>query len=209
MFCLIRRRWAHHRPQFFCHQLLDRYRHADPLEPVSCRDRNRRVDADFGREKAILFGRIDASTPEPRYDYEILIALNPRGHGPFDISGIVNIDVVVKHDRMLDKRHAGEQKVEQLSWLRFVSFPQRKNRVGSTARGAKRKVRHVETFSAKHLNRLGFTGRTAEQGDLLRGRMERLKNRVFSMGDRRDLDHVALVAKIITRGLAKRSLGFS
>jgi hypothetical protein len=48
--------------------------------------------------------------------------LNAGGDCPFDISRILDVDIVVDHDGVLDIRHAGEQEMQQLFRVRVVAF---------------------------------------------------------------------------------------
>src|SRR5258706_5049760 len=53
--------------------------------------------------------RIDAAAAHARHDHQILVALNPRGDGPFDIARIMHVDIIVHHYGMFDIGHPGEQ----------------------------------------------------------------------------------------------------
>jgi len=93
--------------------------------------------------------------------------LNARGDCPLDICRIADVDVAVDDDRVLDVRHAGKQKMQNLLRIRIGPFPERQGDMGSAARGAEREILHGKSLVAQRLNDLRFAGRSAQQRDFV------------------------------------------
>src|SRR5215470_14954795 len=105
---------THSHCQSLCHTLLYFHRHVDSFESMSFAYRHGGVDANLCGEHAFFSRWIDAPGSESRHDDEIHVALNAGGDCPLDICRIVNVNVVIDDDGVLDVRHCGKQKMQNL-----------------------------------------------------------------------------------------------
>src|SRR4029450_8768949 len=60
-----------------------------------------RIESHLGTD-AIAGRWIELGALAPRHDYEIAVSLKARRHRPFDLRGIMDVDVLVHDDHVLD-----------------------------------------------------------------------------------------------------------
>src|SRR3984957_9390580 len=165
------------------------------------------VDSHLGAD-AVVGRRIELRALRARNDDEVTIGLETGRDGPFDFSFIIDIHVHIDDDDLLDVVMATERAHDDV--LRFALALLVELDGEMVAAGAAAGETHIADGGETPLQvieKRRLARNTAKQEVLDAATDNGMKNRILAMGDRIDLDHLAIGAwSVILRKLTERPL---